>query len=150
MTEPSPRFLAFLPFIFQWEGTKLEIDPHDPGGMTKFGIDKRSHPSVDIAALTPSSASEIYWSEWNEDGCEPMPSPYAEVFFNCAVNMGLHRAQEFDKQIPGADALAFLSLQEKAYNDLASSHKNFQRYLHGWLNRTAALRERFFPTPVNT
>lgn len=139
----TPRFLSFMPFIFEWEGTRLEIDPHDPGGMTKFGIDKRSHPSVNIAGLTASAATDIYWQEWNTDGCEPMPSPYAEVFFDTAINMGLSRAQEFDKQIPGADAKAFLDLRDAKYNDIADSHKDLQRYRQGWHNRTAALRKRF-------
>lgn len=143
MTEKSDRFLAFMPFIFEWEGERLEVDPHDPGGMTKFGIDKRSHQNVDIANLTKADAMEIYWKEWNEDGCDPMPSPYAEVFFNCAVNMGLGRAQSFDKQIPGADASAFIALQEQKYRDIASAHKSLGRYLGGWLNRTSALRKRF-------
>lgn len=139
----TPRFLLFMPFLFEWEGTRLEIDPHDPGGMTKYGIDKRSHPTVDIAALTASAATEIYWKEWNEDGCEPMPSPYAEVFFDTAVNMGLGRAQEFDRTVPGADAKEFLSLREAKYNEIAGLHKNLARYLHGWLNRVEALRKRF-------
>lgn len=139
----SPRFLAFMPFIFEWEGETYENDPNDPGGATKFGIDQRSHPNVDICDLTKDQALAIYWSEWLVDGCEPMPSPYAEVFFNCAVNMGLARAQGFDKLIPGADWKAFLNFQEGYYRGLATNHKNFQKFLKGWLNRTSALRSRF-------
>lgn len=139
----TPRFLAFMPFIFEWEGEAFENDPDDPGGATKFGIDQRSHPGVDIRNLTKDEALAIYWKEWNDDGCEPMPSPYAEVFFNCAVNMGLGRAQGFDKLIPGADWNAFLNFQEGYYRGLANNHKNFQKYLKGWLNRTEALRARF-------
>lgn len=139
----TPRFLAFMPFIFEWEGETFENDPDDPGGATKFGIDQRSHPDVDIHNLTKDEALAIYWSEWLADGCETMPSPYAEVFFNCAVNMGLHRAQEFDKLVPGASVDQFLNLQEGYYRGLAANHKNFQKYLKGWLNRTSALRTRF-------
>lgn len=139
----TPRFLAFMPFIFEWEGESYENDSDDPGGETKFGIDKRSHPSEDIKNLTKDRALEIYYREWQQDGIEPMPSPYAEVFFNCAVNMGLSRAREFDKKIPGADAAHFLILQEDYYRQLANNHRGFFKYLKGWLNRTNALRTRF-------
>lgn len=140
MTE---RFLNFMPFIFEWEGEAYENDPDDPGGETKFGIDKRSHPEVDIKHLTREHALEIYWKEWLQDGCDPMPSPYAEVFFNCAVNMGLGRAQEFDRKIPGASAHDFLALQDQKYEDIASAHPKLRKYLRGWHNRTSALRKHF-------
>lgn len=139
----NPRFLAFMPFIFEWEGEEYENDPHDPGGATKFGIDQRSHPGVDIKNLTKDQATDIYWSEWIADGCDEKGSPFAEVFFNCAVNMGLSRAKQFDAGVNGEDAKGFLDLQESYYRKLASSHKNFQKYLKGWLNRTTALRDRF-------
>lgn len=146
----TPRFLSFLPFIFEWEceydkqgNVVAEHDPDDAGGTTKYGIDQRSHPSIDIEALTKDAATTIYWTEWLADGCEPMPSPYAEVFFNCAVNMGLGRARQFDKGIPGADATAFLKLQDNYYHHLAENNNRLAKYLKGWLNRTAALRHRF-------
>lgn len=131
-----------MPFILEWEGRTFENDPDDPGGATKFGIDQRSHPKEDIRNLTESRAMEIYWSEWQSDGCEPMPSPYAEVFFNCAVNMGLGRARQFDGKISDANHKKFLDLQEAYYRDLAD-HPRFHKFLQGWLNRTEALRKRF-------
>lgn len=140
----TPRFLAFMPFIFEWEGEAYENDPDDPGGATKFGIDQRSHPEVNIRDLTREQALAIYWVEWLEDGCDPMPSPYAEVFFNCAVNMGLGRARQFDKQLPGANAARFLDIQEEYYHHIANNNKRLAKFLKGWLNRTEALRSRFF------
>jgi lysozyme family protein len=140
MTE---RFLNFMPFIFEWEGETFENDPDDPGGATKFGIDQRSHPDVSIRDLTKEQALDIYWREWNEDGCESKGSPFAEVFFNCAVNMGLGRAKQFDKLVLDEDAKSFLDHQEDYYRQLADAHKRFSKYLKGWLNRTRALRERF-------
>lgn len=140
MTE---RFLAFMPFILEWEGETYENVAGDPGGPTKYGIDQRSHPNVNIRALTKEQATEIYWDEWNEDGCEEKGSPFAEVFFNCAVNMGLGRAKQFDANVEGEDASGFLDQQEAYYKHLAESRPRFQKFLKGWLNRTRALRERF-------
>jgi hypothetical protein len=139
----TQRFTDFMPFIFQWEGETFENDPDDPGGATKFGIDQRSHPDVDIRNLTKGEALDIYWKEWVEDGCEKMGTPFAEVFFNCAVNMGLGRAHQFDAAVTGEDACGFLDQQEAYYKHLAANHKNFQKFLKGWLNRTTALRNRF-------
>lgn len=138
----SPQFLAFMPFIFEWEGEVFENDPDDPGGATKYGIDQRSHPDVNIRSLTKGQALAIYWKEWNDDGCEAKGSPFAEVFFNCAVNMGLGRAKQFDKNVVGEDWNGFLDQQEAYYRHLAESNR-FHKYLKGWLNRTTALRKRF-------
>lgn len=139
MTE---RFLNFMSFIFEWEGETYENDQDDPGGATKFGIDQRSHPTVDIRNLTKGQALEIYWQEWLADGCESKGSPFAEVFFNCAVNMGLGRAKQFDEKVQGEDARGFLDQQEAYYHRLAEGRR-FRKFLKGWLNRTTDLRRRF-------
>ena len=67
--------------------------PKDPGGETKYGIAKRSHPKEDIKRLTKKRAEEIYY----EDYWEPSKSPYLphdiqETFFDMVVNMGQRRA----------------------------------------------------------
>jgi hypothetical protein len=139
--ESSETFRSFMPFIFAWEGRKFENDPDDPGGATKFGIDQRSHPNVDIRNLTEEVALAIYWEEWKDDGCPSLPRPYAEVFFNCAVNMGKGRAKGFDSVAKG-NASVFLGLQEGFYQRLAQQAR-FAKFLKGWLNRTRALRDRF-------
>lgn len=137
----SAVFEAFMPFIFEWEGETFENDPADPGGATKFGIDQRSHPEVNIKSLTKEQAKAIYWQEWVADGCEKLASPYAEVFFNCSVNMGLSRAKEFDAKAIGRQAY-FLNLQEAKYRSLGTVG-GMGVFLKGWLNRSAALRKRF-------
>lgn len=146
-TDDRKRFDAFMPFIIEWEteyradgSVRTEHDENDPGGTTRYGIDARSHPGVNIDALTLEQATDIYWSEWQKDGCTVMESPFAEVFFNCAVNMGLGRAKEFDGH--DNDARAFIEKQEAYYKQLGASAK-YAEYLKGWLNRTTALRQRF-------
>ena len=137
----TPRFLEFMPFIFQWEGG-YENDPDDPGGETNYGIDKRSHPAVDIRRLTKAGALEIYWSDyWRKNGCESMPASLGEVFFNCCVNCGAGRAR---KLLTGSNnsAAAFLDNQEAYYRRLAEARPASRKFLKGWLNRTAALRRR--------
>ena len=65
--ERDERFEAMIDFVLQWEVVKdrqgnviAEDDPDDPGGLTKYGIDQRSHPNVDIRNLTEEEAKDIY------------------------------------------------------------------------------------------
>ncbi len=69
---------------------KVERDPNDPGGTTKYGIDQRSHPDVDIAGLTRDEAKEIYYKvEWSRCRCDELPQPWDMAVFDSAVNPGM-------------------------------------------------------------
>ena len=137
----TQRFRRFLPFLFQWEGG-YDNDPDDPGGETKFGIDKRSHPEVDIRNLTREAAAEIYWHDyWVKFGCEWHAEPLGEVFFNACVNCGAGRARLLLQALPVPHtAGAFLEAQEAFYRRLVAGKPGLAKFLKGWLNRTADLR----------
>jgi lysozyme family protein len=130
-----------IPFIFKWEGTKFEDDPSDPGGATRYGIDQRSHPNVDIRHLTEQEAMDIYWNEyWIKCGCDHMDWPMSFIWFNCCVNCGIGRAQKILK-ISGKDPRKFLDEQEDFYRRLVQDRPRSQKFLKGWLNRTQDLRK---------
>ena len=137
----TQRFHRILPFIFKWEGG-YENDPDDPGGETKFGIDKRSHPDVNIRNLTQEQAAEIYWRDyWVKNGCEWNTEPVGEVFFNACVNCGAGRARTILHALPVPHtAAAFLDAQEAFYRRLTAARPPLTKFLKGWLNRTADLR----------
>ena len=142
----TDRFLKFIPFIFKWEneynkdGTvRTEHDPDDPGGTTKYGIDQRSHPHVDIENLTEDQAKAIYFNEWDKEGCEAMPPNLGEVYFNACVNTGVGRAQKLLATADG-DPAEFLRAQTAFYENLAQNPRR-AKYLRGWLNRVNDLRE---------
>ncbi len=84
----SPEFLAFLPFVLDHEGREFENDPEDPGGATKFGIDQRDHPGIDIVTLTMQEATAIYWQEWLDAGADHLPYVMGCVYFDEHVNAG--------------------------------------------------------------
>lgn len=153
------RFLAFIPFIFDAEGTVYENDPDDPGGATKFGIDQRSHPHEDIRNLTAERASEIYFeSYWQKVKADQLPPRVGEVVMDIGVNNGTGRAIKWLQQEVGttpdgvigeatltataskgesvADAL--LDRREQFYKDIAVGR--MQKFLKGWLNRNNNLR----------
>lgn len=133
------RFEDFMPFIFEWEGG-YDNDPDDPGGETKYGIDKRSHPKEDIKNLTKERAKQIYWdSYWVPAGCEDMPLGMGEVVMNCRVNCGPGRVTQLLSS--SSSASGFVDAQEAFYRRLVAARPKSQKYLKGWLNRTNALRK---------
>lgn len=136
----SPRFLKMIPFLWTWEGTKYENDSDDPGGETRWGIDKRSHPGEDIRNLTEERAKEIYWLKyWEQYHCEDYAYPLGEIVFNCCVNAGWGRAQKIIV-VAGKNGKKFLAEQDAFYRRLAEARPSSRKFLKGWLNRTNALR----------
>ena len=123
-----------IPFLWNWEGTTFENDPQDPGGATKFGIDQRSHPQVDIRNLTENEAINIYWGEWVNDGCEHLPSPIDWLFFDACVNCGIGRASAFLKD-SNRDPKKFQDERRGFYNRLAQAKPHLGKFLKGWLAR---------------
>jgi hypothetical protein len=139
MTERFKKIV--IPWLFKWEGTTYENDKSDPGGATKFGVDQRSHPNVDILHLTEQEAMDIYWNEyWIKCGCDHMDWPMSFIWFNCCVNCGVGRAQKILK-ISGKDPRKFLDEQEDFYRRLVKDRPSSQKFLKGWLNRTQDLRK---------
>ena len=144
----NPRFLAMIPFLWEWECVKnrrgeviSEDDPDDPGGLTKYGIDQRSHPKVAIRLLTESQAKEIYWREyWTANACDSYPKGLGEAHFNACVNCGAGRAKKFMFAC-GGSWQKYIDEQEAFYRRLAAARPSSKKFLKGWLNRTSALRK---------
>ena len=142
----TTRFNSFLPFIYRWEcvyNKRHEVisenDPSDPGGLTRYGIDKASHPHVDVANLTEPQAREIYWQEWQDCGAENMAPGLGECYFNACVNCGVGRARKLISACESADV--FLDRQEDFYRRLVASRPKLSKFLKGWLARTSDLRK---------
>ena len=71
-------------------------DPQDPGGETKFGISKRSHPNWDINAITIEQAKEIYRNDfWLRAKCDEYDPMIGFQLFDAAVNSGIGNAIRF-------------------------------------------------------
>jgi lysozyme family protein len=163
----APRFRKAVAFVLEWEtefdgdgNPVAENDPDDPGGLTKFGIDQRSHPHLDIRNLTRSSAVGIYHRDyWLPLRCHELLVPVGEVVFDIGVNNGKARAALWLQEALGvktdgfigpvtlqtaratdaaAMARTLLDRRERFYRNIARGRK--AKFLKGWLNRNAALR----------
>jgi lysozyme family protein len=102
MTEPNtePRtdanFLLVVKKVIDHEGGDVN-DPQDPGGETKYGISRRSYPSLNIRELTLEKALAIYWRDWwiAFRYAAIKPYPIAAKVFDLAVNIGPAKAHKF-------------------------------------------------------
>jgi|TARA_R110000824_G_scaffold14392_1_gene61331 lysozyme family protein len=78
--------------IIRREGGYVD-HPSDPGGETKYGIAKRSHPKENIKSLTKKRAEEIYYDKyWVPSKAPYVPHDIQTTFFDMVVNMGQRRA----------------------------------------------------------
>lgn len=181
----SPRFLAAVNFVLDHETVFApkhagdyryaiaEHVPGDPGGETKFGIDQRDHPEVNVDELTLAGARQIYYtSEWGPSHAEVLPLGIGEVCFDAAVNCGVQHAivwlqtalqnQGFyhggiDGRIgpltlaaatrcPIKTVQMMLALRNSYYERLVAVRPAMAKFLKGWLNRDNDLAA--FATPL--
>lgn len=74
-------------------------NPKDPGGETKYGVSKRSYPSLDIKNLSIDQAKKIYKENyWDKVGGDSKPFEIALPLFDCAINCGTGKATELYKK----------------------------------------------------
>jgi lysozyme family protein len=65
-------------------------DPVDPGGETRWGISKKSHPTIDIKNLTYKEATEIYKNEYFSASIETLALTHPNTAFK-VFDMGVLR-----------------------------------------------------------
>jgi lysozyme family protein len=157
------RFEKWFDWLMGWEGEVYENDPDDPGGETKYGIDKRSHPAVEIRSLTREGAKAIYESQyWRAVCADDLPYPVGEVVADIAVNNGKARAARWLQEATGvpvdgiiggrtigaartsnalALALTLLNRRDVFYHSIARG--SLAKFLNGWLNRNRDLMRVF-------
>jgi len=138
-------------------------DPDDPGGETKFGISKRSHPEEDITNLTEARAREIYYHDYYMKLRIPemKDARVAWQIFDFGVNAGVSRSAKMIQGIVGAKTdgvigpntvgkintytgryplyIEFLSERLKYYMMLTEVRIKNLKYLKGWVLRAMEL-----------
>lgn len=77
-------------------------DPRDPGGETKWGISKRSYPTLNIKALTREEAIELYRRDfWNPIQGWTFNEAVSFQLLDAAVNHGMGNAVRFIQRAVG-------------------------------------------------
>ena len=153
-------FDQFFEWLMKWEGEVYENDPDDAGGATKFGIDQRSHPDVNIRNLTREQAKAIYRAEyWGAVKADQLPWPLNWIVTDIAVNNGKGRAAKWLQEALGvkvdgkigpqtigmansvhvaAVRESLLKRRESFYRSIAKGSQ--AKFIRGWLNRNNSLR----------
>jgi len=127
-------------------------DPSDPGGETKYGITKRSYPTLDIAMLEVGDAIAIYRADfWDRIHGDELPASLAYFMLDTAVNLGVVQSVRYLQRAAGVPVDGVVGpvtlvacrnpgvldrlrkLREEHYRCL----RTFSRYGTGWLRRTA-------------
>ena len=91
-------------FVLQQEGGLVD-DPHDPGGLTNFGIALAEHPHMtadQIRNMTAAEAIEIYHTEyWVPISGDDLPAGIDFAALDCAVNQGVRGCIQMMQQAGG-------------------------------------------------
>lgn len=159
----SPAFGASASFVIdRLEGGGVTVN--DTGGKTRWGISKRSHPNVDIDALTRNQALDIYHSSyWSPLRCDALSRGIDLIVFDCGVNMGVKTSAMLLQRVlrvhedgvvgpetiaavksyrPQSELRALLNeLRLRTYEDLARSKPVYRPYVHGWRCRILRLAD---------
>jgi lysozyme family protein len=169
-------FEKALAFVLKWETVfqkshygdyafaVAELDPDDPGGLTKFGLDARTHGMM-VGNLTLEQAREIYRREyWEKWGCGKWPWPISLFIFDGNV-CGFRQVTLWFQRLAGASvdgvwgprtdlrvrewiqdegvqecARQLIAAKADFFRELAKQPKR-RKFLQGWLNRLADLGE---------
>jgi lysozyme family protein len=138
----------------------------DNGGLTKYGIDAKSHPGVDIARLDKPAAVAIYRQEWNWRNLDLLPDLLAVAAFDVYVNGGdpiawlqhawnatnpdgptLMEDGELGPHTLSALAICdqppilkiFIEERNARFERLAARNPQYQKFLAGWEQRDTDL-----------
>lgn len=171
--ELSDRYQRMFSLVARWECefakghygdynfVIVENDPSDPGGRTKYGVDQRTFPDIDIGSLTYQDAEQIYCAKcWIPCHCEEMSLGVGEVVFDIAVNCGSHEAIILLQRVVGTKVdgwigpktlAASLALDDHTeiqglyqkrkwyYAYIAMKNGKLKKYVNGWNNRNTAV-----------
>lgn len=113
-------------------------------GPTNFGINSRANPDINVASLTPQSATQIYRNRyWNAIGADNLPPQIRQAAFDTAVNMGPEVAKRLAQE-SGGDPERFMALRQQRYDGLVRSNpQKYGQYAQAWAQRN---RETAGPT----
>lgn len=126
-------FEANVARVLGVEGSTLV--PDDAGaGPTRYGINSKANPGVDVANLTPEAATAIYKAKyWDAIDADKLSPGAQAVAFDAAVNQGVGYAKQIIEQ-SGGDPTAMIALRRARYAQTATL-PNKGAFLQQWNSR---------------
>ncbi len=133
----------------------LVDNPNDPGGLTQWGISKRSYPTVDIRALTRDQSKEIYFRDfWRRGSMDEYDPAIAFQAFDAAVNHGIETSVRLLQRAAGVaedghiGPVTVAAIKAKSVTDMLMlfiAHRikfwaklsTWDTFGRGWANRAA-------------
>ena len=116
--------------------------PGDDGKWTKWGIDWNSHRSLGVDGIknmTIEQADAIYLDQFLKEKSGKLPYPLNYCYFDCSVNAGPGRANQF--LVNNTDAKEYLNARGAWYHRLVAAKPKNKKFLQGWLNRIEDLKK---------
>ena len=133
---PEDFLKAVNDLIDNWEGGYVN-DPDDPGGETKYGISKRSYPTLDIRDLTKDQAIAIYYRDFWLPTAKQITDPeLLPKVFNMGVLMGRSTAVNLSIGCHSLDE--YRQACERHFQAIVIKHPVCTKYLKGWTRRALA------------
>ena len=132
---------AAMNFILSKEGSATVMDSN--GAVSKFGVNQKANPDVNVANLTQDQAKQILQTRYIDKVVTPSMSPQmAMVAADSAVNMGVTKTNELVAQA-GGDPQKLIDLRKAEYQRLAKNDpQQYAASLPGWMNRMNDLQAR--------
>jgi hypothetical protein len=145
-----PEFMAIIEKILEREGGgRVTNIKGDRGGVTKWGISKKSNPDIDVAKLTREDAIKLYYDRyWTKSGADKIApnDPYAaDVLMDTAVHSGPQTAIKLFNEA-GGDPAKILDVRQQRLEEQAKQ-KGQGKFAEGWQNRIEDLRAEAPPPP---
>jgi lysozyme family protein len=117
-------------------GATITRDPDDPGGVTKYGISKRSYPHLDIENLTKEDAIEIYRTDfWDKLFLDDFPPTLRLIVFDSAINQGVAAAAGMLQAVVGTKVDGKIGPQTIAKVEASNLHRVIKLFSTARLNR---------------
>lgn len=146
----TARLKSSLDQVKRAEGPGTTTTPGDRGGETTMGISSKyfpkEHAELKKLLSTDARAAELYrqkffTTEFYDKVVTPgMTTDQAKVLTDAAVLHGVGTAKKLWTKAKG-NLNKFLDLRDKLVDDIVDADPSQGKFLDGWKNRTAALRE---------
>lgn len=141
----NSSFAPAMAKVFGFEGDAYVAKDGLSGAPSKFGINQKFNPDIDVKNLTKPQAEAIYKTRyWDAIGGDTLPPKTAEIAFDAAVNQGPNYAKELIAKT-GGDPTKMLQQRAQDYNQLVQSNPAQAQYLPSWMNRLSTLAKDVSP-----